>query len=265
MANSLISNGLAPVPLYKEIKIRIIRNLKSGEWKPGDAIPSEIHLAKYFNVSIGTVRKAVDDLVAEQMLVRRQGRGTFVVTHNEDRTLFYFFHIVGKDGGKELPSVNTLRFKKGRANKEVEEQLKIKRGTYIYRVYNLLKLTGKPLSYDELVVPTTLFPDLNGTVIAERLGTIYGLYQSRYGINVIRTSERLSATASSPRIANMLGIKAGTPVLLIKRVAFTYDNVPVELRTSWVNTQRYDYSNDLWKNESIEDSSGFRVGHGGRV
>ena len=98
MADALAAGGLTFSPLYKEVKNRLVRGLAAGDWKAGEAIPSESKLAERFNVSIGTIRKAIDELVAERILLRQQGRGTFVATHTEDRTLFYFFHIVGKDG-----------------------------------------------------------------------------------------------------------------------------------------------------------------------
>lgn len=247
MASALVAGGPTFNPLYKEVKIRIIRGLEDGEWKSGEAIPSETRLAERFDVSIGTIRKAVDELVAGQILVRQQGRGTFVATHNEDRTLFYFFHIVGKDGSKELPVNDMLSFHKGKADEEAEEKLGIEHGARIYRIRSLLKLGGKPIIHDDMVLPAALFPDLDGSVIGERSGTIYGLYQSHYGINVVRTGERLSAAPAPARVAGLLHVKSGTPLLVIKRVAFTYNDMPVESRTSWVNTEHHEYSNDLWK------------------
>src|SRR4051812_21941540 len=100
-------------PLYKEVKRRIMGELISGEWKPGTAIPAEKRLSERFSVSIGTVRKAIDELVAENILIRQQGRGTYVATHDRDRLLYYFFHIVGQDGTKEYPIVTLQAFGKG--------------------------------------------------------------------------------------------------------------------------------------------------------
>src|SRR5690606_21176071 len=68
-------------PLYKGVKLLITQGRMAGEWRPGQAIPSESRLAGRFGVSLGTVRKAIDELVAEKILVRHQGRGTFVAAH----------------------------------------------------------------------------------------------------------------------------------------------------------------------------------------
>src|SRR5205085_12611880 len=118
--------------LYKEVKIRLTRGLAAGEWKAGEAIPSESRLAERFNVSVGTIRKAIDELVAERILLRQQGRGTFVATHTEDRTLFYFFHIVGMDGSRELPTTDLLSFRKARANATEAERLGIEVGAAVF-------------------------------------------------------------------------------------------------------------------------------------
>lgn len=249
MANTLAAGNLTFNPLYKEVKIRITRSLAAGEWKPGEAIPSEARLAEQFNVSIGTIRKAIDELVAEKILLRQQGRGTFVATHTEDRTLFYFFHIVGKDGSRELPVTEMLSFRKGKASPADATPLKIAHGAKTFHIQNVLKLAGRPVIFDEIAVPAALFPDLDEDIFGKREGTIYGLYQARYGINVIRISERLSAANPPGRIAALLGMRVTAPALVIRRVAYTYNDTPVEYRVSWVNTENHEYLSDLWKNE----------------
>src|SRR6476469_569771 len=131
---ALAGGGLVATPLYKEVKARLTRGLAAGDWKPGEAIPSESRLAERFGVSIGTIRKAIDDLVAERILLRQQGRGTFVATHSEDRTLFYFFHIVGKDGSRELPVTDLLSFRRAKATATEEEKLRLGRGAAVFRI-----------------------------------------------------------------------------------------------------------------------------------
>jgi GntR family transcriptional regulator len=249
MADTLAAGSFTFNPLYKEVKIRLTRGLAAGEWKPGEAIPSEARLGERFNVSIGTIRKAIDELVAERILVRQQGRGTFVATHTEDRTLFYFFHIVGKDGSRELPVIELLSFKTGPATTVEEKRLGLARGAAVFRIQNVLRLGGKPVVFDEISVPAALFADLDEEVFRGREGTIYGLYQARYGISVLRISERLAARHPPARAASVLDITTDTPTLAIKRVAYTYDDSPVEYRVSWVNSEKHEYSSDLRKDE----------------
>ena len=249
MSHALAGGNPTLNPLYKEVKIRLTRSLLAGEWKPGAAIPSETRLAHHFKVSIGTIRKAIDELVAEKILVRRQGRGTYVAIHTEDRQLYYFFHIVGTDGSKDAPVHELLSLRAARADAEAALRLGLHKGERVFRIHNVLKLAGKPVIYDELVLAAARFPDLSAATFAARAGTIYGLYQARYDISVVRISERLSAAHADARIARVLGIGLTTPVLVIKRVAYTYHDQPVELRTSWVDTRNHEYLSDLWKNE----------------
>ena len=234
-------------PLYKEVKNRITRSLIAGEWKPGAAIPSETRLAAHFRVSVGTIRKAIDELVAEKIVVRQQGRGTFVTTHSEDRQFYNFFHMVGKDGGREPPDHELLSLQTVKADHATALQLGLARGERVYRIHNVLKLAGSPVIFDELRVPAARFADLSAEKFGARDGTIYGFYQSRYGINVVRISERLSTAIADARVARVLGVTLASPVLVIKRVAYTYHDQPVELRTSWVNTAHHEYLSDLWK------------------
>jgi GntR family transcriptional regulator len=235
--------------LYRQVQIALTRKLAAGDWKPGEAIPSETVLAQTFNVSIGTVRKAVDELVADNILVRQQGRGTFVGMHTEDRTLFYFFHITRKDGSKELPVHELLSFRKGKAETDEAQRLGVGRGTPTLRMQNALKLGGRPVIFDDIVVPAALFPRLDETTYRERDNTIYGLYQARYRINVIRISERLSAAMPSATVAAVLGMSVNTPALVIRRVAYTYNDTPVEYRVSWLDTREHEYWSDLWKGD----------------
>ncbi len=247
MAASLPGDHLTTAPLYREVQLRITRALAAGDWKPGEAIPSESRLARDFNVSIGTIRRAIDELVARRILLRQQGRGTFVATHTEDRTLFYFFHVVGKDGSREFPVSELLSFRRERADANDEKQLGIARGSRVARVRNLLKLAAKPVVLDDITVSTDRFTSIDEATFRNREGTIYGLYQAKYGVNVVRISERLSAAHPSAGIAALLGMGTDQPALHIRRVAYTYNDSPVEYRQSWINTTDHEYLSDLWK------------------
>ena len=242
-------------PLYTEVKNRLMRGLVAGEWKAGQPIPSEGQLADRYGVSVGTVRRAVDELVAEKIVQRRQGSGTYVAAHTEDRQLYYFFHIVGRNQGKEPPTHELLSFRSIRADPEAAARLQINRGDRVYRVHNVLKLSGRPVVFDEITLPAASFPDLTKTLFTARAGTIYGLYQARYGINVIRISERLSAARATARQAAELAMREGDPALVIQRVAYTYHDIPVEYRSSCVNTARHEYLSDLWKSAPPDAAS----------
>jgi GntR family transcriptional regulator len=234
-------------PLYKEVKRSLTSSLMGGEWQPGEALPSETRLAQRFHVSIGTLRKAVDELVAERVLVRQQGRGTFVATHGAKRFLFHFFHIVPHEGEKALPALETLAFGRDSATPAEARRLALPSGARVIRIRNLLRLAGEPIIVDDLVLPREMFSDLTEKKFRERDGTIYSLYQTRYGINVVRAVERLRAAVADRTVARLLRVAPGAPLLEINRTALTYRDQPVELRRSLVNTARHEYLSDLGK------------------
>lgn len=228
-------------PLYKQMKRRLTDALTRGEWKPGEAIPAERRLSERFRISVGTVRKAIDELVAENILIRQQGRGTFVASHNRDREVFYFFHVVPERGPKQYPDVQLTAFLRARADREAAEALDIRPGDPVFRVRNLLRLDEAPVILDDITLPAVRFPGLTERRLRERRSTIYNLYQESFGISVVRTRERLRATRSDETIATMLDVRAGAPLLQIRRVALTYRDVPIEYRVSLVNTERHEY------------------------
>ena len=243
---------LAPLPatdrpLYEEVRARLIEGMSARAWQPGEAIPSEGELARAFGVAVGTVRKAVDTLVAEQALVRRQGKGTFVQSHDGRRLMFHFFHIVERAGGRAYPEVRTLDFARGRATHDEAQALAIAPADKVIRIRNLLSLAGRPAILDDITIPVALFPGLSEKIFLARDNTIYHLYQSRFGINVLRTDERLRAILASRDAAGPLRVAPGAPLLEIRRVALTFRDRPVELRISRVDTSRHDYHNTLGK------------------
>lgn len=215
--------------------------LARGEWKPGETIPAERHLAQRFGVSIGTLRKAIDELAAGHILIRQQGRGTFVATHNRDRFLFHFFHVVPEQGPKVYPDVRLVAFARGRADREEARALALAAGEPVIRVRNLLELEGVPLIVDDLTLAVARFPGLTERRFAGRPSTIYHLYQEAFGVSVLRIRERLRAILAAPDEARLLGVAPGTPLLSIRRVALSYSDEPVELRRSQVNTAHHEY------------------------
>jgi GntR family transcriptional regulator len=229
------------MPLYRHIRDQLMAALARGEWRPGEAIPPERELARRFGSSIGTLRKAVDELCAANILSRQQGRGTFVTTHDRNRNLFYFFHVVPEDGPKAYPGVALLAFARGRAEREAAERLRIDVGAPVLRIRNRLTLAGSPVVVDDLTLPAARFPGLTERRFRDRPSTIYNLYQEAFGISVVRTLERLRAVRAEPPLAALLGLRSGAPLLQVRRVAYAYRDEPVEYRVSHVNTAHHEY------------------------
>jgi len=240
--------GEAPTfsPLYRQIKALLTRSLQGGEWKPGEAIPSETDLALRFGVSQGTVRKAIDELAAENVLVRRQGRGTFVATHHEARAQFRFLRLrtaQGEDPGAMQSRV--LDCRRLRAPADVARQLRLRAGETAVQVRRLLSFEGRPTVVDEIWLPGALFRGLTAERLAAYTGPLYALFETEFGTRMIRASERLRAVAADAAGAKDLGVAPGHPLLLVERVSYTYQDRPVEVRRGLYVTDRFHYHNEL--------------------
>jgi GntR family transcriptional regulator len=237
------------LPLYEQIKQLITRGLAKGEWQPGASIPSEMELARRFQVSQGTVRKAIDELVQENMLIRRQGKGTFVASHADDGTSYRFLHLRNLQDEQEYPHSTFLGFDRGKADPHVAKRLGLRAGSALVQMQRILTFSGEPVVYDDIRLPTALLKGISSAMVEEHVnaykGTLYSLYESRYQIRIISAQERIRALAADERIAGLLGVAAGTPLLGVERVAFSYKSQPVEWRMSYINTGRHFYFDEL--------------------
>jgi GntR family transcriptional regulator len=236
-----ITPDAAGMPLYRVVKRALLRAIEAGRCAPGEALPSESELASAFEVSIGTLRHAVDELVAEHILVRRQGRGTFVATHNADRFLFQYFHVERADGLRESPQVDLVSFERLRCDEDTAQALRIRPGDPVFQVENRLLLQGRAVIYDRLLVSSLAFKGLTERRLRERPSTIYHLYQTEFGITVVRALERARAVAADRATARVLGVALGSPVMQVRRTALSFGDRPVEYRVSTLDTTRHEY------------------------
>ena len=232
-------------PLYEQIKVLLTQSLIGGEWGPGDMIPSEIELASRYKVSQGTVRKAIDALATEHILLRRQGKGTFVATHSAEGMKLRFLRLTSIDGQKEFLKNEFISCTKGKADVRMGQILDLKAGASIIEIKRLLTFSGRPLIYDHIVVPASPFKGLSGSRVEEKNGSMYSMYESEFGIRMIRAEERLKAVGASGEVAVALGLKNGEPLLSIERVSFTYGDKPMEWRLGSCVTDNHHYMNEL--------------------
>lgn len=221
------------------------RRIATGEWKPGTMIPNEFQLAAEYNVSQGTVRKALIALEAARLIVRRQGRGTYVAEHTRELTLFHFFRIVGLDDQRLEPWSRVLSQKTANATREVARLLEIEKGTPVHVVNRIRTLNSRPAITERIFTPTAMMPDLAIRPGAEMVDEMYVIYQKQYGITIAHASERLAAVAASAEDARLLEIDTGTPLLEITRVARDVSNTAVELRISRCHTDHLRYAAEV--------------------
>lgn len=244
-----------PGPLYRQAKRELQRVVEAGRYQPGDTLPSEAEIAQALGVSIGTLRKAVDELVHEHVLVRRQGMGTFVALHNNDRFLFQFFHVEPREEfpaadalrEREYPQVDCVGFLRTRAEETEAAALRMRPGEPVLRIDNRLSLSGRAVVHDRITVSAQTFKGLTEKRFMERPSTIYSLYQTDHGITVLRARERVRAVAASRETARILGVSVGAPVLEVHRLAITFGDKPVEYRISTIDTAAHDYVSLLSK------------------
>ena len=231
---------------YQEVKQKITEDLVRGRYPMGQALPAEKDLSKELDVSIGTLRKAVDELVAEGIVVRRQGRGTYVAEHDLKRLLYYFFHVVKHDVEKKVyPKVELISLNSAVANKEEAAKLQIKEGSPVWRVTNRLSLEGRCVMIDQITLDKKRFKNLTRTDFIDRKGSIYQMYQAQYEQTVVRSSERLRAGLAGKQHAEWLGLTPESPVLIIRRVALGLQDDPIEWRISTLNTNHHEYFSEL--------------------
>ena len=232
-------------PLYQQIKALITQSLQSGEWKPGELMPSEVELAGRFKVSQGTVRKAIDELAAENLVVRRQGKGTFVATHAEERAHFRFLRLMPDEGVPHHPESRFIAVLRIRATAEVARLLELKSGDAVVYIKRVQSFDGVPTILEELWLPGQLFKGLTAERLMEYKGPMYGLFESEFGTRMIRATEKIRAVAADAAAAEHLKVPEGTPLLCADRVSFSYGDKPVELRRGIYSTARHHYQNEL--------------------
>jgi GntR family transcriptional regulator len=208
-------------------------------------IRSEVQRAARFQVSQGTVRKAVDELAAEHLVVRRQGKGTFVATHHEARAQYRFLRVV-PDEGEPVPAVSRLLdCRRIRAPSDLARLLDLRSGDALVYVRRVLTFDGTPLVLDDIWLPGATFKGLTAERLAEYRGPLYGLFESEFGTRMIRAEERIRAVAAEGEAATLLQVAAGAPLLLVERVSYTYGERPVEVRRGLAVTTRHHYRNTL--------------------
>ena len=232
-------------PLYQQIKALIIQSLQSGEWKPGELIPSEMELAARFKVSQGTVRKAIDELSAENLVVRRQGKGTFVATHHEARAQFRFLRLKPNVGVQQYPNSKFIEVKRMRAPGDVAKLLEIKAGDSVVHVRRVQSFDGVPTILEDLWLPGAIFKGLTADLLNAYKGPMYALFETEFGTHMIHASEQLRAVSADESVAELLSIPVGAPLLNVERVSFTYGEKPVEVRRGLYLTQNHHYQNEL--------------------
>lgn len=234
---------LAFRPLYQQVKERLLNRLIDGTWPPGMPLPSEHQLAQEMNVSQGTIRKALDAMTAEHLLVRAQGRGTFVAEAEDRRILFRFLRLTADDDSRQFPESSVASLRQRASNAEERRKLQLAKGERTWLIGRTRELGGRPVVFESIRLPMALFPGLDE--IKPIPNNVYALYASRFGLTVGRVTEKLKAILASKADASKLDCAEGDALLRIDRIAYSLRGTPVEWRVSHCLTDEFHYRSEL--------------------
>jgi GntR family transcriptional regulator len=241
-----ISQPLRPVaqPLHRQLRDLMMARIEAGEWSPGTYLPPETRLAEDYGVAVGTLRKALLDMAAEGVVVRRQGKGTVVASHDSDAVLFRFFNLRRADGTTLRPESRVLTRARRASSAAEAAALGLKAGAEVICITRVREGDGTPIIYEHILLDAARFGALE-THPQALPNTLYQLYQTEFAATVHRAREQVTATSAEGACADELGLALGAPVLHIRRVALDYSDAPLELRHSWVNSAHLHYQAEV--------------------
>jgi GntR family transcriptional regulator len=227
-------------PLYRQVYDIMVRKVAQGVWRPGTSLPSEQNLAREMGVSQGTMRKVLDALTAENLLERRQGKGTFIAENTQERTLFRFFRI-SRPGGKRMTPERVDESVKVRASRAPERtKLGLERTDRVVEILRTRHIEKVPAIRESIILPASLFPGIEKRSTLPN--SLYSLYQSDYSINIVAAHEELSAQLATEEDQELLDIPKGNPILVIERLAVSLQEQKVEWRISRVRSGDFVYA-----------------------
>ncbi|MGO9935234.1 MAG: GntR family transcriptional regulator [Steroidobacteraceae bacterium] len=227
-------------PLYRQVYDIVVSKVAKGAWRVGESLPSELNLAKELGVSQGTVRKVLDALTAEKLLERRQGKGTYVAENTQERSLFRFFRLA-RPGGKRLTPERAAASVKVRSARNAERsKLDLDRTERVVEISRTRHIDGSPTIYETIVLPANLFPGIEKR--AELPNTLYSLYQTEFGINIVSAQEEVRAELATAEDHRRLQLEVGAPILVIDRLALSLQERKVEWRISRVKSHDLVYA-----------------------
>ena len=217
-------------PLYLQVRDAVLDRIKSGNLKPGGLLPSEMDLHRELGVSLGTLRKALGVLEAEQLIVREPGRGTFARGHQSGRALDRFNPMRAADGTTLQGTAKTGKASLGPPKGWERGALRLEPGDQVVRFERIRSHAERPFAYEIVCLPEQRFPGLalRGALPDE----IEELAQS-WGVLVVRAEGKVRAMPAPAGVVAALALTEPAIVLVLERLAFDTDDRPIELMTAY--------------------------------
>lgn len=221
------SRSFSSKPLHVQLRDDLIDRVAAGHWGPGEILPNELELSREYGLSPGTVRKALDWMEESRIILRQQGRGTFVRDPSDDEMIDRYERLRNRDGSSVRDQVSEVECTEGEATAQECEKLRLGAGSIVRRVRQIRTYDDRPYKYERVVVPAILFPLLDAGA-----GNEFTLLRAAKTCGVILGDgeERISCADAGPELAERLKCQATEPLLQLERIVYTIKRQPAEWR-----------------------------------
>ncbi|AQY66467.1 GntR family transcriptional regulator [Pseudomonas sp. TE36184] len=233
------------LPLYQRLRDHLAEQIANNRWRPGEAIPTEAALSAEYQLSTGTVRKAVDALVSEGILERQQGRGTFIRRPQFQSSLFRFFRFQTAAGERRVPESRILSIEPVTAPSAVAQALGLPLDAPVIRIVRVRLLDVQPVLAEEIWLPRNRFQPLLEIDLSSKGPLLYPIYEEVCGQVVASAEETLTAESVNDVHARLLQVPVNSPVVVIERLARDYAGTPLEWRRSRGHAEHFRYRVDI--------------------
>jgi GntR family transcriptional regulator len=220
------------LPRYQQLRDDLVRRIAAGEWAPEAAISTEAELSQFYGVSTGTLRKAIDLLVADRVLTRTQGKGTFVRRPRFDSSLFRFFRFKSADGKPVRPTAKVLGREVVKPNETIRSTLQMKANEKAIHLSRLRLVDRQPVLSEEIWLPRSRFEALTMLPLDDFEDLLYPLYERICHQIVASATEILNVRQATANDAELLHVNVGSPVILVRRAAADFAGTPIEWRAT---------------------------------
>jgi len=238
--------GTEAIPLYEQVKRQISELILVGAWAPGDVLPGEVQMAAQFGVAVGTVRRALQDLVAEGLVMRRRKTGTVVTgrtPHHSLRLFFQYFRLHSMDGNLLRSDTETIACVEKPADPIDQEKLDVSSDDKVIELTRLRKIDGRRIMHETMTLPSVRIPDF--PLAADLPPLLYLFLLEQYGIRIAAVRESIWADSATLQDARLLDHDGNQAVLVIDEVAYDQSGAPTIHSVHRAVTDQHRYINEV--------------------
>ncbi len=243
-ALALLLSPESPLPLYHQLEQALRARIETGLWPQGSVIASERELMQAAGVSRATVRQAVGNLIAQGLLERIHGRGTFVAQPKLEQEMRSVYSFAEQMGSRGIHLEDRLLQRHAvPAPDDLGQLLAVVPGTPLVHIKRVRRLDGVPLMLDSSYVPRHLCP----TLLTEPIETsLYHLLAERHDLPPIHCTDVLEPVLADESQAHLLAVTVGAPLMFLERVTFTRRDVPLHVARNYIPGERCRFRVNLW-------------------